>query len=216
MDADPDFQKMLAGIREHRGDDVKVDDIADVVKSMLASMRGDLSAKDVELYNELQSLADYIRAAKREIASLRPDTVKDQHLRTASDELDAIVQATAEATNSIMDATEAVESVMDEVSEDTRLTLEAATTGIYEACSFQDITGQRITKVVKALKHIEDTVDGLLNAFGDEIEKYRADAGDAPESEETPLTDEDLLQGPQLEGSGNTQEEIDALLASFD
>lgn len=216
MDTDPEFQNMLAGIREHRGDDVKVDDIGDVVKAMLATMRGDVSAADVELYTELRSLSDYIRAAKREIATLRPDAVKDQHLRTASDELDAIVEATADATNSIMDATEAIESVMGEVSEDTRATLESATTGIYEACSFQDITGQRITKVVKALQHIEDTVDGLLNAFGDEIAKYRDQDAPAETDEPAPITDEDLLQGPQLEGGGNSQDEIDALLASFD
>ncbi len=217
MESDPEFQKMLASIREHKGDDVKVDDIGEVVRTMLATMRGDLSANDVELYTELESLADYIRSAKREIASLRPDEVKDQHLRTASDELDAIVAATADATNSIMDATEAIESVMDEVDADTRATLESATTGIYEACSFQDITGQRITKVVKALQHIEDSVDGLLNAFGDEIAKFRKDDPAAEKAkEDAPITDEDLLQGPQLEGKGQTQAEIDALLASFD
>ena len=48
-----------------------------------------------------------------------------------------------------------------------------ATTRIYEACSFQDITGQRITKVVKALHGIEEKVDAFVAAFGDEIEKYK-------------------------------------------
>ncbi len=213
---DPEFQAMLEGIRERRGDSVSVTDIGDVVHSMLASLRGDISASDIELYTEIESLAKYIRAAKAEIASLRPDEVKDTHLRTASDELDAIVDATAGATNAIMDATEQIERVMEQVDVDQQAILMNATTGIYEACSFQDITGQRITKVVKALKHIEETVDGLLTAFGDEIAKYKESQPKEEKQAEAPIEDADLLQGPQLKGKGNTQEEIDALLASFD
>jgi len=218
MQKDPEFQEMLAGIRERRGDDVRIEDIGEVVQSMLVSMRGNISSSDMEMFTELESLADYIRLAKSEIAALRPDEVKSEHLRTASDELDAIVLATADATNAIMDATELIEGVMDEVEPEVQTKLMAATTGIYEACTFQDITGQRITKVVTALKHIEDTVDGLLNAFGDEIAKYREAnprETDAPEVEVTP-SDKDLLEGPQLQGKGNNQAEIDALLASFD
>ncbi len=107
---------------------------------------------------------------------------------------------------------------MDDVEPEVQAKLMTATTGIYEACTFQDITGQRITKVVTALKHIEDTVDGLLNAFGDEIAKYREanpKQVDVPEVASIP-SDEDLLEGPQLEGKGNNQAELDALLASFD
>jgi len=217
LEPDPEFERMLAKIRETRGDRVDVGDVGEVVQSMLATLQGDISAADIELYSELQSLSDYIRAAKLEIAMLRPDTVKDEHLRTASDELDAIVQATAEATNAIMDSTEQIENVMSEVDPDVQAALMNATTGIYEACSFQDITGQRITKVVKALKHIEETVDGLLNAFGDEIERYKLENPDVVVDETAKeITDEELLQGPQLEGKGNSQEEIDKLLASFD
>jgi chemotaxis protein CheZ len=90
-----------------------------------------------------------------------------------------------------------------------------ATTEIYEACGFQDITGQRITKVVKALKDIEEKIDALVEAFGSEIAKYKKSA---PEEEPEPeaVTDEDLLNGPQLKEKAQTQEEIDVLLASFD
>ena len=44
--------------------------------------------------------------------------------------------------------------------------LQDATTRIYEACSFQDITGQRITKVVAALKAIEAKVAQIVATFG--------------------------------------------------
>ncbi len=93
-------------------------------------------------------------------------------------------------------------------------------TRIYEACSFQDITGQRISKVVTVLQNVETRVDALLTAFGTEAGTA---ASGTEVSAEAPVTTEssadsekDLLSGPQGPGAGNSQEEIDALLASFD
>ncbi len=212
---DPDLKARLDELRETYGDTVQVEDVVDVVDSLLATMKGDLSSADVELYSELESLANYIHSAKAEIAQLRPDDVKEKYLSSASDELDAIVEATADATNNIMDATEMIEEVMEGVEQEVSDKLMEATTRIYEACTFQDITGQRITKVVTALKHIEEKIDALVDAFGSEIDKFKAEN---PEEEDGPkeITDEDLLEGPQLDGQGKSQEDIDALLASFD
>jgi len=205
----------LDELREQHGDSVKVADIASVVESMMATMKGDLTATDLELYSELEALAKYIHAAKADIAALRPDEVKDDYLPTAADELDAIVAATENATNSIMDATEMVEGLMDQVDPDAANTIMDATTQIYEACGFQDITGQRTTKVVKALKDIEEKIDALVDAFGSEIEKYKK-LNPKEEEPEEQMTDKDLLAGPQLEEKAQTQDEIDALFASFD
>jgi len=212
---DPGIKHELANLREQHGDTVKVSEISQVVESIMSSMKGDLTANDLELYHELEALAAYIHEAKSDIAALRPDEVRDEYIPTASDELDAIVQATEIATNTIMDSTEEIESVMASLEGEQAEKLMNATTNIYEACGFQDITGQRITKVVKALKDIEDKIEALVTAFGSEIEKVKADQ---PENEPSnaELTDEDLLEGPQQEGEASTQAEIDALLASFD
>jgi chemotaxis protein CheZ len=213
---DPDLAKRLTELRDTYGDTVKVEDVVEVVGSLLSTMKGDVTSSDMELYNELESLADYIHAAKAEIAQLRPDDVKEKYLSSASDELDAIVDATADATNNIMDATEMIEDVMDGIDGEVSEKLMDATTKIYEACTFQDITGQRITKVVSALQHIEEKIDALVAAFGSEIEKYKAENPDEAEEGPKEITDEDLLEGPQLDGQGKSQEDIDALLASFD
>jgi chemotaxis protein CheZ len=215
---DPELAARLQELGREPGDTVKVDEIADVVDSILSTMQGDLSAVDVKLYEELESLSRFITEAKTDIAALRPDEVKDEFLPKAADELDAIVEATAEATNSIMDAVGEVEEVMSKLKGKNADTLMDATTKIYEACGFQDITGQRITKVVGALQHIEEKVDALLNAFGDEIAKYKTanpKPEEEPPAEETP-SDEDLLHGPQKKEAAMSQDDIDALLASFD
>lgn len=205
----------LDEIHARHGKTVQVDDIAAVVESMMASMKGDLTANDLELYNEIEALARYIHAAKADIAALRPDELKDDYLPIAADELDAIVQATEGAANTIMDAAEQLEGLMDKVDPDIANAIMDATTQIYEACGFQDIAGQRTTKVVKALKDIEEKIDALVEAFGSEIEKFKRD-NPADKEPEGPVTDEDLLYGPQLVDKAQTQEEIDALLASFD
>ena len=215
---DPELATRLQELGREPGGSVKVEEIAEVVEAILTTMQGDLSAVDVRLYEELESLSRFISEAKSDIAALRPDEVKDEFLPKAADELDAIVEATAEATNSIMDAVGEIEEVMSKLKGKNSECQMGATTKIYEACGFQDITGQRITKVVGALQHIEEKVDALLNAFGDEIAKYKAanpKVEEAP-AEESQITDEDLLHGPQKKEAAMSQDDIDALLNSFD
>ena len=211
----PELAARLGDLREKHGDPVKVEDISAVVESMMATMKGDLSATDIELYSELEALAQYIHAAKADIAALRPDEVKDDYLPTAADELDAIVAATEKATNTIMDATEQIEGLMDKVDPEDASVIMEATSTIYEACGFQDITGQRTTKVVKALKDIEEKIDALVEAFGSEIEKFKNDNPKADEESGRELTDEDLLEGPQLEEQAQTQEEYRRVASYF-
>ena len=63
------------------------------------------------VFEELEALVGYIRNAKREIASLCPDEVREKHIRVANDELDAIIAHTEEATSAILDAAESIETV---------------------------------------------------------------------------------------------------------
>jgi chemotaxis protein CheZ len=180
------------------------------------------SVKGMDVYAELERLAAYIDAAKREIAEIRPDDVKEEYLPDATDELDAVVDATADATNAIMDSCELVEGVMGAVDADVSATLMDATTRIYEACGFQDITGQRISKVVTALKNIEERIDALMYTLGDEAIKAKTKPTKtnvkrkAQKQNKKDITDADLLEGPQLGDKAKSQAEIDDLLASFD
>src|SRR3954454_3161856 len=191
------------------------DEIEDVVSEMLSSMEGDLSEMNLKLYAEVESLARYIVNAKSEIAALRPDEIMSDHIPNATDELDAIVGSTEEATNGILQAMESLEALTGEMDPAMAEKVTDAVTLVYESCNFQDITGQRITKVVRALKHIESKVDALVAAFGDEISKYKA-THPTPEKAEDPMSDKALLNGPQLAANAGKQDDIDALLASFD
>lgn len=197
---------------------VAVSDIHEVVDAILGSLKGDLTSVDMSLYLELESLAHYIESAKQEIVALRPDEVNEQFIPKATDELDAIVDATAVATNNIMDCAEIIEGEIPNVPQASGDVLMSATVNIFEACGFQDITGQRITKVINTLKEIEGRVEKLIEAFGIEIAVFK-EAEKQKNTEEEPekeISDEDLLGGPQHAHEAKSQEEIDALLASFD
>ncbi len=215
--ADAGLLKCLEEIRSRHGDTVKSRDVVEVVYSAMSTLKGDLTAADMALYGELEDLARVIGEAKDEIRSIRPEQVKEEYLPAAADELDAIVAATAEATNAIMDATEIIEGVMAEVQGSHSEQLMDATTRIYEACGFQDITGQRITKVVGVLKHIEEKVDALLATFGSAETRNRAPVEPAAKAEPEPESTDDsnLLHGPQLAKDAMSQAQIDLLLASF-
>lgn len=206
---DRDLELRLDAIRREHGDMVGVEKIAEVVRSMLDTMTGDLDGGDLKLFREVESLADYIHNAKAEIAALRPGEIKNEFIASATDELDAIVGATEAATNEIMDSAEHLEALAPMMDAEVAERMTEITTRIFEACTFQDITGQRITKVVRMLKEIEQRVESLVKAFGGEIESEGR-------KEKAIETDEDLLNGPQLPTSAADQAEIDRLLASFD
>jgi len=210
----PVLEERLATLQQQRGGSLASGDIVAVVESILATMDGDLSQTNLKLYAELESLARYITEAKSEIASLRPDEIRSQHLPTATDELEAIVGATEQATNGILSAMEVLEGLTGEMSPELGEKITEAVTQVYEACNFQDITGQRITKVVKALQHIEQKVDGLLAIFGADVAASRSvDADTASETAEE--KDKKLLNGPQLPDAASSQDEIDKLMADF-
>ncbi|MBI5163587.1 MAG: protein phosphatase CheZ [Magnetospirillum sp.] len=209
---DRDLELRLDAIRREHGESVRLDQIAEVVRAMLDTISGDISAADLRLYSELESLADYIHNAKAELAALRPGEIKDQFIATATDELDAIVGATEAATNQILDAMEHLEALAPMMDKDVADRMTEITTQVFEACNFQDITGQRITKVVRVLKEIEARVDSLVAAFGQEVGAASA----AQPEPSAPASDADLLNGPQLPASAANQAEIDRLLASFD
>jgi len=163
------------------------------------------------IYAQLKRLSDFIERTKAEIAAIRPDDVKREHLPKATDELDAIVEATAGATNRIMDAAEVFTDIASRLSGADADKAMNAVTSIYEACSFQDITGQRITKVVKTLKVIEARLEQMVSSA--DLEGITA-AAQGPTGDID--TDAALLNGPALPGEGRSQDDIDALLASFD
>ncbi len=184
-----------------------------VVRSVISTMRGDLSQHETTLLAEVEELGRTIAAAKAEIAALQVDDITDSHIPSATDELDAIVEHTAAATNAILEVCETLDGLAAKLTGAPVETLNDATTRIYEACSFQDITGQRINKVVSTLKAIDRKVAHIVATFscGQDVLAIQPAAPENVADNEL-----SLLNGPQLPMAAMGQSEIDKLLASFE
>ncbi|MDD3183420.1 MAG: protein phosphatase CheZ [Alphaproteobacteria bacterium] len=190
------------------------EEVALIVQDVVSSLTGDVSVSDLKFYAELEELAKYIRHAKQEIADIKPKDISSSHIPHATDELDAVVGATEEATNKIMDVCDTIGSIASQCAPEVSDQLINCTTRIFEACNFQDITGQRITKVVQTLKYIDTKVAALLAALGEEL--HREGSGDATGmSANDEDLEKELLNGPQLPHNAIDQEAIDKLMSDF-
>lgn len=153
---------------------------------------------------ERRALLQYVIAARKAIAELRPVQMRLQNLPTAMNQMGLIVETTESAANQIMQAVDEILNVDKGASHaDYRDMVEQKCLIVLEACSFQDLTGQRITKVVETLLTLEDKL-AALSALLDE---------DAAPLDAASPGDDVLLNGPAMPGEGVDQDEIDKLFA---
>jgi chemotaxis protein CheZ len=210
-----DFQERLSNEIKAAHENIKTclspEEVAAVVRQVVQSLEGDVSAADLKFYSELEELARYIREAKSEIASIKPDDISTSFIPDATDELDAVVGATEDATNRIMDVCDEMSAIAGECAPAINERLVNCTTKIFEACNFQDVTGQRITKVVETLKHIDARIEAIVKAMGDEI--HRVGKGHTPKNVHSADPEKGLLNGPQLPSNAISQSDIDKLLS---
>ncbi len=200
--------KKLGDALNKKGRDFSADEVSKLIEKVLEKLEQQNPPPSHGLIDDLKGLIDCIQSARQDVSSLSAEEIKSIHIPIATDELDAVVGATEEATGAIMDACEAIEAV--DMPQEAKDKVIDQITKIYEACSFQDITGQRISKVVGALKEIEEKTVELLRTMG-------VDASEVENKKPVEKEGDDaLLNGPALNGQGMGQDDIDALLASFD
>jgi chemotaxis protein CheZ len=165
---------------------------------------------------ELNSIYKAIEETKREIATLHHTGFDEVHMSAVSNELDAVVQHTERATETILCAAEVIDSDAANLSASLKgsenemaADIQDQVVKIFEACNFQDVTGQRITKVVNTLKFIEARVVHMMEIWGG-IESFN---GVAPITMVKPTGDKALLNGPSMDGDPMraSQDDIDAL-----
>jgi chemotaxis protein CheZ len=186
--------------------------VIEIINSVITKIDANTANRD--FYNHIAELAQIIDSLKKEISSYNPEHVKNSHIPEATDELDAVVTATADATNKIMNLCEEIETFGERLAAEEREALSAKVTQIFEACSFQDITGQRIRKVVATLLVIEDKIDRIMETLN---QKVGLKVSDHKLEKTVSVQDEkSLLNGPQMAEKAISQDDIDRLLAEFE
>lgn len=167
-----------------------------------------------KLKSEVVGLVRYVERLRQEIANIAQGrNSENTNFQNMSTQLDAIVMSTEEASNAIMAASEIILEASNrlegDISDDDRKSAQVdiahSATAVMEACSFQDLAGQRVTKILHSLRFVEERVESMIELCGSDAMVELI--GELPEPE--PDHDDVEMHGPTSEGI--SQDEIDAL-----
>lgn len=178
-----------------------------IINSVLRKVGTPLTNGDGKILQEMQDLKAVIESLRQELRTVAAGDITRDHVPGATDELDAVVALTEDATNRIMNGCDQIQNDIADLPDDVQARLQEHLIGIFEACTFQDISGQRIAKVVAALKKIDAKTHHMMDVLHMHFPEASAQA-----SGETRVGDEALLNGPQLPGQGVSQDDIDRIL----
>ncbi|MEA2905980.1 MAG: chemotaxis protein CheZ [Alphaproteobacteria bacterium] len=198
--------------------------LQDLIERRAGSARemesGEVALRGLQaLKDETDSIHHAISRTKHEIATLHVSAFNGVGDTQVTRELDAVVEGAERATLQIIDAAETIEEAADTLSASLRQQQQRAlaqdiqdhVVRIFEACNFQDLSGQRIGKVLATLKFVEDRVARMMEIWGgtEAFKPYTA-AALAEHTDEG-----ELMHGPKLDGASGhaSQDEIDALFA---
>ncbi|ODN71713.1 protein phosphatase CheZ [Methylobrevis pamukkalensis] len=127
----------------------------------------------MKLKDELDEIQAAIMQTKREIATLHVSNFEGREMSRVTDELDAVVHGTERATETILSAAEVIDDAANTLAARTKgedhalaADIQERVIAIFEACNFQDLTGQRINKVVHAMRFIETRVARMIEIWG--------------------------------------------------
>ncbi|MCE1234890.1 MAG: protein phosphatase CheZ [Hyphomicrobiales bacterium] len=192
--------------------DLSLDDVMTLAERMAETLDDTVAHVDTLLHDEFRSIVGEIAALRREIGAFRPGHMRFERIPEAGRELDAVVDATETATNAIMEAAESIMAADATDPDAYKALVDEKMLVIFEACSFQDITGQRIRKVVRTLGWIEERLAKLADA----LKIADGDHAEEEESEEEKRMRELILHGPQHEGEGVSQDFVDDVFSAND
>lgn len=132
--------------------------------------------------------------------------------RNSGLELEAVVQATEDAANRIMEAAEAISDWLADAKRDpSKLDeIEKNLSVIFEACTFQDVTGQRIRRAIQHLQQVETMLTDITPPETSVPAEPHAPSAENPDLEQDAV---DALFGGAGKGNAVGQDKIDALFA---
>lgn len=196
-------------LRGKNAGSLSLTDVIGVAETLTSSLQPLLRRIDSTLHAELRGILGRIQSLRADIARVRADDISSNRIPMVGRELSAIVEATEGATNQIMETAEAVLSA-DASDANYAEVVSGHMMTIFEACSFQDLTGQRVNKVVETIEIIE----GRINLLCDMLDMHAIEE-EIPEEENVVAAEKRkkdlILNGPADAGEGVNQSDIDKL-----
>ncbi len=169
------------------------------------------SAADLKrIASEVEAVGDYVTRLRKEIARLQLNRTLMRSIPNCRNDLSGAQSATEEATHTIMSASEAVLGSTQTDLDAYRVEVEAALLEILQACSFQDLTGQRLVRAMEAIAQIERR----LQRFAKNVRiSDTADTFDRQAIVQEARRETLLVEGPQDFGKAIHQSDIDKLFS---
>lgn len=144
----------------------------------LPALSRDRDEEMTAVISELRTMSQVLAESRSEILAMAPPPMGGVKLNEAGDTLDGVVSETERATLEIMKQAERVQAVATRLSQSNNpafgselAQVNEAATAITVACIFQDLTGQRIRKVMSTMREIEARVAALVGLMGIEGEE---------------------------------------------
>ena len=169
----------------------------------LAPAEGGAGPVEPSVLDEVRAMSRMLAETRSAIISMAPQSGGTIRLHEAGETLDVVVGETERATLEIMHQAERAQAAAARLHAGTSTDAAAdlsevneAATAIVMACIFQDITDQRIRKVMTALREMEDRVASLVALLGIESgDMVRAAPAETP-----------LMNGPSSAAEGGLQQ----------
>ena len=199
-------------------------ELSDIIGEVARTLTADLGPLGVAEKTVAQapegdaSSADRSEAALSALSDIGTVEQGSGHLADLWHELDQIRLVTQDAAAKYLACAEDVENLAErpDLEGDDQDMFAQLATSMFEAASFQDLTGQRLTRIGDILRQVEFLIATAKTDLGDTAAASMVDTlHDEVEKTEHRKV-EYFLHGPQDAGTANTQEEIDKILASFD
>ncbi len=193
---------------EARSDNaIPLREVIAMAEKVTSALKPLVRSLDKSMYRELKEMLDCIEELRGDLSKVDPDDIFSRRIPEMGRELSAIVSATEVATNSIMNI---AEQVMEADKSDPAAYVkyvEQHMLAIFEACTFQDLTGQRVTRVIQTIEVIEERIEVLCRM----IENNQI-TPNAPKVSDTEKRNRArLVKGPANEGEGINQDQVDAM-----
>jgi chemotaxis protein CheZ len=155
--ADQIQQVIAQTIRAELGTTIRAEfgDLRSFVDRRIAELSAEVHATSDLLDFSENNLSGQLKGIKEQIAGLLAMPAAATH--NSGLELEAVVQATEAAANRIMEAAEAIGDWLRDGRNDPAAmqVVNEKLNAIFEACSFQDLTSQRIRRAIQSLQQVE-------------------------------------------------------------
>ena len=139
----------------------KIDDLRRFVDRRFAELSAEIHASVQMIDFSETNLSEQLAGVKTQLAEVL--AVPQAASRNSGTELEAVVQTTEAAANRIMEAAEAISDWLQELKSEPELyeRISEKVNTIFEACSFQDLTSQRIRRAIDHLHHVESVLNNI-------------------------------------------------------